>query len=348
MLEPFIKELKAHKYLSESFSYASSMAIFNGSCSNDEIKEFLLLLSEYGETVEEIVGFVKALREKCLKIDLPSKAIDTCGTGGSGLENRFNVSTATAFILASSDVPVIKHGNKGSKYANGSFDFLTALKIPFDFTPNQIKEIFQKTNLCFLFARNFHLAMKYVAPARKEIKSKTIFNYIGPLANPAMVDYQIIGTVSELLAEKLTKAVFQLGTKKTLIIAGKSIDELSLDQPAVIFEITPKNINRFVFDPTKFIKGLSMDSVFHGNVEENANLFVNLLETGDIAHPNSRLLALNAGLGFYCFEQVDSISAGYDYALNLIRDKKVYHKFREYENQSLEESLRTPGVHMDI
>lgn len=326
MLEKFLSIINKGIDLSETEAYEALQLIFTGQCDAEEIKHLLNDMASKGESVSEIMGFAKAMLEKVKKIDLPQIAIDTCGTGGSN-KPRFNISTASAFVLAAGGVPVIKHGNKGSKTENGSFNFLEELKIPFHDDPAFLIKLFKQTNICFLFARYFHLAMKHVAPARNQIQGRTIFNLIGPLCNPARVKYQILGTTSELIAEKLANALPHLGVEKGLVIVGlDGFDELSLTHDSVIFEITKEKKERRIFNPKELNIKLDSD-VIVGNAKENAALFQSLMAESNAKHPNSLLIALNAGAGFYCFGKTNSIAAGFEYAKELIAAKKVHEKY---------------------
>ncbi|MFA5879565.1 MAG: anthranilate phosphoribosyltransferase [Candidatus Margulisiibacteriota bacterium] len=334
MLEFFLDKVKNQIDLSEEESFQVLQIIFSGQCKLEEIIALLANLAIKGESVNEIIGFTKAMWQNAVKIDLLKDSIDTCGTGGSN-RPRFNVSTAAAFVMAAGGVPVIKHGNRGSKTANGSFDFLEALGISFEVENNQIVELFNKTNLCFLFARNFHLAMKHVSAARKQIPGRTIFNLIGPLCNPARVNYQVLGTTSSEIAAKLAHALAQFETKKALVIVGADgFDELSLTHDSLIYEVSKQNINKIMFSPESLNIKLN-SSVVVGSALENANLFVKLIQEGNIEHPNSLLIALNAGAGFYCFGKKDSIIQGFEYAKELIINKKVYEKYEEVRFENL-------------
>ncbi|NRA37776.1 MAG: anthranilate phosphoribosyltransferase, partial [Planctomycetes bacterium] len=166
--------------------------LMSGSLEDAQGAELLVNMAERGETAVEVAAWVSALREKAVACPFPQNCLDVCGTGGSGL-SRFNVSTTVAFICAAHGIPVAKHGNRGSQRANGSFDLLDVLGIPFDFNGEQLKSVLEQTNLCFLFARSMHPAVGKVVPYRKAAGRRSIFNLAGPLANPADISHQIIG-----------------------------------------------------------------------------------------------------------------------------------------------------------
>ena len=178
LLSSYIKIIESGKDLNKEQGYSCLCKIFSGECSDSEIINLLSLFADKGESVSEIVGFATAMREHMIKVPLTSSSIDLCGTGGIG-KDRFNVSTAASFVLAAAGVPVAKHGNYGSKKPNGSFNFLEALCMDFNQEVSVVQKLHQETNLCFLFARNYHPAMRYVAAARKKIARRTIFNILG-------------------------------------------------------------------------------------------------------------------------------------------------------------------------
>jgi anthranilate phosphoribosyltransferase len=331
MLRKYVEKLKFGEHLSQEESYNCLSEIFLGNCELGQIKELLLLLSEKGETVEEIVGFAIAMREKMLAVPINKNAIDICGTGGTD-KDRFNVSTSISFILAASGVPVAKHGNRGSKKPNGSFDFLEALDIKYDFSVKEIIDIFDSTELCFLFARNHHMAVKHVAMARKELGRRTIFNMIGPLCNPAKVPFQIIGTVSESLAEKLAKAVQILGVKRAfIIVGGNGLDELSIDEDSIIYDVTEKNIDKSIFSPKSISYFSGEIAIKGGEAKENADTFKKLFSKRDLNHPIMKMIILNAGAAMYCFGKVDSIKQGVELSIECVRDGRAWDKYLEYK-----------------
>jgi anthranilate phosphoribosyltransferase len=200
--------------------------------------EVLIALADKGESVEEILAFSHALLEKALKYDLTRESIDLCGTGGAG-HNRFNVSTTSAFILAGAGIPVMKHGNKGSKRPNGSFDLLEQLGLRVDFSPEEQQEVYDETGLCFLFARMVHPAMKAVIAARKLAGRRTIFNIVGPLCNPVRPHYQIVGTIDQRIGRNLLEVMERQGRKGAMVVMGEpGIDEISIAGKSQIWDLT--------------------------------------------------------------------------------------------------------------
>ncbi|MFT5170966.1 MAG: anthranilate phosphoribosyltransferase [Candidatus Marinamargulisbacteria bacterium] len=327
----YLSTLFAKDSLTEEQSQDCLTRIFSGEFEETQITSLLRLLREKGESVDEVVGFAKAMRSHMAKVFLPGQCIDLCGTGGSG-KNRFNVSTAAAFVLATLGELVAKHGNRGSSKPNGSFDFLEKLGVAFEDNASRLTDLYAKTGMAFLFARNHHSAMRYVAPSRKALGGRTIFNLLGPLCNPASVRYQVIGTTSEPIAMLIAEAIQRLSVKKALIIVGgDGYDELSITKPSKILEVTQDNILRSSFDPG-FIGASDQKAVaFGGTATENASLFVDIMATGNTDHFVAKKIAVNVGAALYCLGRVSSIQEGYDRAMVIIASKKVWNKLDKYK-----------------
>lgn len=317
--------------MSEMGAYECLREIFEGKTSVDDIATLLGGLVDKGESVSEIVGFTRAMRDRMIGLELSGDAIDICGTGGSG-KSRFNVSTSVGFVLNALGVGVAKHGNRGSKTANGSFDFLEALQVPFGQDKATLESIFKSTGLIFMFARYHHPAVANVGPARKVLGRRTIFNLIGPLCNPACVPYQIIGTLKRKVADKLAEAVRVLGTKRTLVIVGfDGLDELSNAGPSVVLDIRDSGVTEFLFDPAaEGIPVRSLDDISGGSAKENAALFCELISERRMDHAISQLVALNAGAALYCCGKTSTIIAGYHEALGAIGDGRVWAAYDAY------------------
>jgi len=332
MLVSYIDKIKKRESLTIDEAYNCFNTILEGSYPDEQIAELLTILSNKGENVGEIIGFAKVLLDKSKKININNNAIDLCGTGGSNL-NRFNISTTSAFVLAAGGVQVIKHGNKGSKKPNGSFDLLENLGINHDIDDSKLLNIYDKTNLSFLFARKFHPIMKKVANARKLANIRTIFNIIGPLCNPADPYYQIIGTTDLFTAKKIAKSLIMLGRKRFLVIVGyPGIDEISISGKTKIIDFNKDKIEEYDVDPDDFkIKNIEYRKIPAGNADKNSKIFYKLIKS---SKPSSILdmVCINSGAAFYCADTVGSINDGYNYAKELFKRGKVKEKFEEYKS----------------
>ena len=334
MISEYIDKIKAGGSLQVSEAEQCLNTILEEDVPDRQIAELLIALSEKGESADEILGFSRALLAKSSPVPLPSNAIDSCGTGGSGL-NRFNVSTTAAFVLAAGGVPVIKHGNKGSKRPNGSFDLLEKLGCEFDFEDNQLQRIFTRTKVCFLFARTYHPVMKKVVTARQMANRRTIFNLSAPLCNPANPQYQILGTIDVEMDRKLAEVLRQLERTRFLIVIGEpGIDEITISGPTHIFEGVGDVTKDYKITPSDFgITEQNYNTIPGGDRDENAEIFLSLLQN-QTPEPILDLVCLNAGAAFYCFGQTDSIKEGFDLSKSLFAKGLVQDKFLAYKRFS--------------
>ena len=225
-MKQFLDKLKNKQDLTFDESKSAFEVLMSGKATDDEIYNFLTLLSDKGEVADEIAGGVYVLREKSKRVNV-SDCIDTCGTGGDGM-NTLNISTASALLLASMGTKVAKHGNKAVSSKCGSGDVLEALKIKIDQEPNEIENSINNNNFGFMFAQNYHSAMKFVGPVRKKIGKRTIFNMIGPLSNPALVERQVIGVFDKKLLKIFAEALKNLNIKFAWIVNSEDgLDEIS-------------------------------------------------------------------------------------------------------------------------
>lgn len=331
MVSAYIDKIKTDESLRSDEAEQCLDTILEKDVPDQQIAKLLMALSEKGESADEILGFSRALLAKSRPIPLPSNAIDSCGTGGSGLD-RFNVSTTAAFVLSAGGVPVIKHGNKGSKRPNGSFDLLEKLGCEFDFEDDQLQKVFTKTQVCFLFARTYHPVMKKVVTARQIANRRTIFNLSAPLCNPANPQYQILGTIDVEMGRKLVEVLRQLGRTRFLIVIGEpGIDEISISGSTHIFELANGIIKEYDIKPSDFgITERDYNTIPGGDNDENAEIFLSLLKNQT---PKSimDLVCLNAGAAFYCFGRTDSITEGFDLSKDLFARGLVQEKFFEYK-----------------
>ena len=302
--------------------------IFDEKITRKNIKNVLTLMANRGETVDEIVGFAKTMRKAMLKVpNVHQPSIDICGTGGTG-KDRFNISTASAFVLASMGVTVAKHGNYGSKKGNGSFNFLESLGINVNLTPEEASRQLQEKNATFLFARLYHPAMKIVAPIRKEIGRRTIFNCLGPLCNPAQVSHQIVGTYSLELAKKLAQAFIRLGQRALVVVGADGLDECAVSGDNILFDIQNEKITESIFNPNSL--NINQTPYPCGDAEQNAQLFKEVFSVGNSGHPLSQHVALNSGVALWCLSEVGSIEEGYKKAIQQIQSRSPWVKVNQF------------------
>jgi anthranilate phosphoribosyltransferase len=330
MLDKFITKIKNGTDLTREEASECVSMLFKEQCAEDQIIDLLDSLINKGESIDEISGFAEELMRNCSKVQIDKEAVDLCGTGGSGLE-RFNVSTTVAFVLGSGGYPVAKHGNKGSKQPNGAFDLLEELGIDFNTTPEREAELFKEFNLCFLFARTHHPAMKAVGPARAKLGKRSIFNIVGPLSNPAAVSNQIVGVSNEKHGPLLINALKKLGKKRALVVYGApGIDEFSISGDSKYWFLENGEISENTFRLEHHnLKSVDYAELPHGDCKTNAEIFKKLLE-GESCEGLNDMVALNAGAAIYTLGETDSIESGFVLAKELIQSGKTKKFFEAY------------------
>lgn len=325
MEEGFIKEMlelvATGTDLSKNESYTAFNMILNGEWTNAQISSLLTSLKIKGENVEEIAGAAQSMRENALSIsvddDLQSRLIDTCGTGGD-CKNTFNISTCAALIAAGAGVKIAKHGNRSISSKSGSADVLDELGVNIFMDPQNVLGSIKYANIGFLFAQNFHTAMKFAAPVRKELGFKTIFNILGPLTNPFGAKRQILGVYSKDLAVKIIEVLKHLNIKKAFVVCGRDgMDEVSLSSITDIYELNSNNINYFEFNPEEYGFKLYELSRFQSfTVSDNARLIYNILSGKQ--GPEADIAILNAGFAILASETVDNLSSAIEAARDSI------------------------------
>lgn len=322
----FLKKLVVKEDLNKEEIKQVLASIINGSLSPVLAGAFLVSLSMKGESDEEIFGIVEFMREQMLSLDLAGKILDTCGTGGDGA-STINVSTMSAFVCATFGVIVAKHGNRSVSSKCGSFDVLEGLGVKIDLNPKQASKCFLETGIVCLFAPIYHPAMKNIGPIRKELGIRTIFNFIGPLLNPAKATHQLIGVSSLEKAEKLGRIMMRLGSKKVLVVhSDDGLDEVSVAAPTQVFEFNQNQEIRKYFIKPKKLFGLK--EVLGSDKEFNAGIVRNIF-SGKGTEAQNEFVALNAGLALLASEAVPNFETGRRKALELILSGEVLKKLEE-------------------
>jgi len=252
--------------------------VIKGVATPAQIGAILIALRMKGETPDEIIGFIKAMRENMVHVNA-SNAIDVCGTGGDS-SGTFNISTAVAFVVAGAGVKVAKHGNRAASSKCGSADVLEELGVNLQLSPQQAEEIFNKVGMVFLFAPNFHPSMKNVVAVRKELKVRTVFNYLGPFANPASVEKQLIGVPNVEIAEKLAEVGKTLAYKHLLVVTSEDgLDELSISSKTILFEVKDHSVKQSTIDPVNYgLQKIPNGEVLGGSAQQNANFIREILQ----------------------------------------------------------------------
>ena len=326
----FIDKLKNKQDLSFAESKNAFEILMNGKASDDEIFDFLTLLSTKGESSDEIAGGVFILRDKSKRVNV-NDCIDTCGTGGDGM-NTLNISTASALLLSSMGIKVAKHGNKAVSSKCGSGDVLEALNIKIDLEPKDIEEQIKKNNFGFMFAPNYHSAMRFVGPTRKKIGKRTIFNMIGPLSSPALVDRQVIGVFDKKLLKIFANALNNLDIKFAWIVNSEDgLDEISPYSKTNVVQLKDGKISEILIDPIKLnISANKFENLLGDDAKFNANKMLDIFKGED--NDFSKAVCLNAAAGLIVSEKYTIFIEAYNEARTHILSGKTYNDLKEIQN----------------
>ena len=308
-MKKILIKLKNKKNLNFEESKQAFEILMTGKASEEEIFDFLTLLSEKGEVAEEIAGGVHVLRNKSKRVNVED-CIDTCGTGGDG-KHTLNISTASALLLASMGIKVAKHGNKAVSSKCGSGDVLEALKIKIDLEPHDIEKQINKNNFGFMFAPNYHSTMKYVGPIRKKIGKRTIFNMIGPLSNPALVERQVVGVFDKNLLKVFADGLKKLNIKFAWIVNSEDgLDEISPYAKSNIVQLKDGIITELKIDPNLLnVNADKFENLIGDDAEFNANKIIDIFKGED--NDFSKAVCLNAAAGLIVTEKFKEFSKAY-------------------------------------
>ncbi|HTF93003.1 MAG TPA: anthranilate phosphoribosyltransferase [Verrucomicrobiae bacterium] len=294
-----IDKLVNHTDLSEAETIEVMNQIMTGEATPLQVAAFLTALRMKGETVAEITGAARVMREKAHRVDVGSKTVlDTCGTGGDQ-KGTFNISTTSAFVVAGAGVPVAKHGNRSVSSQSGSADVLGALGVRVDAPKERVEQCIAKIGIGFLFAPLLHEAMKYAVQPRRDIGIRTIFNLLGPLTNPAMASYQLIGIYSGELVAVIAHVLKNLGSARAMVVHGlEGLDEISLCGPTKVAELRDGKVTEYILEPEQMgFARCRLEELHGGNAEESAVIVKSVLQ-GDQGSPRNVVL-LNSGAALY-------------------------------------------------
>ncbi|WP_415276220.1 anthranilate phosphoribosyltransferase [Candidatus Pelagibacter sp. Uisw_116] len=326
----FLDKLKNKQDLSFNESKNAFEILMDGKASDDEIFDFLTLLSSKGEISDEIAGGVYVLRNKSKRVNVKD-CIDTCGTGGDGM-NTLNISTASALLLSSMGIKVAKHGNKAVSSKCGSGDVLEALNIKIDLEPKDIEEQIKKHHFGFMFAPNYHSAMRFVGPTRKKIGKRTIFNMIGPLSSPALVDRQVVGVFDKKLLKIFANALSNLDIKFAWIVNSEDgLDEISPYSKTNVVQLKNGEISEILIDPIKLnIDANKFEDLLGDDAKFNANKMLDIFKGED--NDFSKAVCLNAAAGLIVSEKHTIFIDAYNEARTHILSGKTYGDLKEIQN----------------
>lgn len=308
--------------------------IMSGQATPVQMSAYLTALSLKGETIDEITASAAGMRAHCIKLLHNLDVLEIVGTGGDG-SNSFNISTTSSLVIAAGGVPVAKHGNRAASSKSGAADVLEALGVKITLTPERSAEILKKINICFLFAQNYHIAMKYVAPIRKELGIRTVFNILGPLSNPAGANMELMGVYDQLLVEPLAQVMANLGVDRGMVVYGQdSLDEISMCAPTSVCEIRDGKFISYEITPEQFgYERCEKGALTGGTPAENAEITKAILK-GEEKGPKRQAVCLNAGAALYIAGKAASIEEGVKLAESLIDSGAALKKLEEFVEET--------------
>ncbi len=329
MIREAILKVYQRENLTYDEAYQTMDEIMSGEASEVQMSAYLTAMSMKGETIEEITASAEAMRAHCVRLLNDEDVLEIVGTGGDG-SNTFNISTTSSIVISAAGVPVAKHGNRSASSKCGSADVLEQLGVNIYIEPEKSLKCLKEINLCFLFAQNYHLAMKYVAGVRKELSIRTIFNILGPLTSPAGASMQVLGVYEKELVEPLTEVLKNLGVKSALTVYGlDGMDEISVSDKTAVCELKDGEIMSYEISPEYFgMEHASKEDLVGGSPKENAQITLSILngEKG----PKRNAVLLNSAAGLYVAGKVESLREGVELAEEIIDSGKALEQLEKF------------------
>lgn len=332
-IQQALAKVVEHENLTEQDMIQVMEQIMSGKATDAQIGGFLIALRMKGETVDEITGAVRVMRQLATPVSIDSEhLIDTCGTGGDGA-NLFNVSTASAFVVAAAGGMVAKHGNRGASSNSGSADVLEAAGVKITLTSEQVERCIKHVGVGFMFAQTHHGAMKYAIGPRKEMKTRTLFNMLGPMTNPAGTKKQVIGVFSEQVMDLMASVLLKLGSTHVVLVHSEDhLDEMSIAEKSFITEIHNGEIKKYKLSPEDF--GLKLQSLDGLQVTDAANSLA--LIQGAFSHTEGEnfekarnMIALNSALAIYAADLCADVHSAFDLAQDILATGQASNKLQE-------------------
>jgi anthranilate phosphoribosyltransferase len=329
MIKEATAKLINHKMITYEEAKEVMNEIMSGKASPVQTAAYLTTLATAGESIDVITASAEEMRAHAKKVDHGYEDIfEIVGTGGDNAKS-FNISTTASIVIAAAGIKVAKHGNRAASSNSGSADCLEALGFKIDLSPEECVMQLRETGFCFMFAQKFHTSMKYVAPVRKELGLRTIFNILGPLTNPAAAKIQLLGVYSEHLVEPLAHVLSNLGIHRGLVVYGQDqLDEISLSAPTTICEFNNETFQNYMIRPEDFgLKTCDKAELVGGSPAENAKITKDILQ--GVKGPKRDAVLMNAGAGLYLTGKAESIMEGITLAAQLIDSGKAKEKLNE-------------------
>lgn len=308
--------------------------IMGGQATSVQMSAYLTALAIKGETIEEITASAAGMRAHCVKLLHEQEVLEIVGTGGDK-SNSFNISTTASLVIAAGGVPVAKHGNRAASSKSGAADLLEALDVRIDVPPERSSQMLQEIGICFLFAQNYHIAMKYVAPVRKELGIRTVFNVLGPLSNPAGANMELLGVYEQELVEPLAHVMANLGVRRGMVVYGQDrLDEISMAAPTSVCEIRDGWFQTYEIAPEQFgYRRCEKNGLVGGSPEENACITRAIL-AGEDRGAKRDAVCLNAGAALYIAERAETMEEGVRMAEGLIDAGAAQEKLEQFIRES--------------
>jgi anthranilate phosphoribosyltransferase len=333
MIKSAINLLVSNINLSETEMAECMNEIMEGKAADAQIGAFLTALRIKGETVEEITGAARIMRERATTINAPDGVLDTCGTGGD-MSHTFNISTTTALVVAGSGVPVAKHGNRSVSSQSGSADVLEALGVKIDLSPPKVEKCLFETGFGFLFAPLFHPAMKYAIGPRREIGIRTIFNILGPITNPAGAKRQILGVFADKLTETLAMVLGNLGAVDAMVVHGEDgLDEISISNRTKVSRFKEGKTENFYIKPEDLgIMRSGIEFIHGGSKEDNAAITLSILNGEE--GPRRDIVLMNSAAALKVAGKTEDFKTALDIARDAIDSGRALKKLKEVKKVS--------------
>ena len=334
MIKEAILKLAKKEDLTYEMAETVMNEIMSGEATPVQMSAYLTALSIKGETIDEITASSAGMRAHCIKLLHNMDVLEIVGTGGDG-SNSFNISTTSSLVIAAAGVPVAKHGNRAASSKSGAADVLEALGVNISIPPEKSAQLLKDISICFLFAQNYHVAMKYVAPIRKELGIRTVFNILGPLSNPAGANMELMGVYDESLVEPLAQVMAKLRVSRGMVVYGKdSLDEISMCAPTAVCEIKDGWFQSYELTPEQFgYERCDKSQLTGGSPQENAEITKAILE-GREKGAKRQAVCLNAGAALYITGKAETIEQGVRMAESLIDDRSALRKLEEFITES--------------
>ena len=334
-MDNFLKKLIVKENLSHNEMTNLMQSIMSGGLSPNLVSAILTALSIKGETIDEISAAAQVLRDNLTPVDLDDDVVDTCGTGGDGLKT-FNISTCASFVAAGAGVRIAKHGGRSISSSSGSADVLESLGVNVSIDNIKMKQLVNSIGIGFMFAPNFHPAMKHVAPIRKDLGIRTIFNVLGPLANPANAKRQVIGVFNKSLTTIFSEVLKKLESKKVLVIHGHDgMDEISMSGKTFVSELDNGSINNYEIHPNNL--GFSVEDnkhLFAADVNESKEIILKILNKEEL--PAKNIVLLNSAAIIYVAGLANNLNDAIELAVKSIQDGNALNKLKELVKESNE------------